>query len=96
MPRVVFAAAALRDLQRLRTFLGPKNQSAAKRAGTAIIQGVQNLGTHPWMGRRIEDLPDEYREWLIDFGESGYVARYRVDGDLVTILAVRHQREAGF
>ncbi len=48
------------------------------------------------MGRRIEDLPEEYREWLIGFEDSGYVARYRVDGEVVTILAVRHQKEAGF
>ncbi|XXG19477.1 MAG: type II toxin-antitoxin system RelE/ParE family toxin [Ferrovum myxofaciens] len=38
----------------------------------------------------------EYREWLIDFGDSGYVARYRFDGETVTILAVRHQKEAGY
>ncbi|WP_447704811.1 type II toxin-antitoxin system RelE/ParE family toxin [Methylobacterium brachiatum] len=44
----------------------------------------------------IEDLPEQYRDWLIDFGDSGYVARYRVDDDVVTILAVRHQKEAGF
>lgn len=96
MPRVVFTAAALRDLQRLRAFLRPNNPSAAQRAGAIIIQGVQKLGVHPRMGRRIEDLPEEYREWLIGFGDSGYVARYRVDGEVVTILAVRHQKEAGF
>nr|WP_246730601.1 type II toxin-antitoxin system RelE/ParE family toxin [Methylobacterium sp. 2A] len=59
------------------------------------MQGVQKLGTHPWMGRAIEDQPDAFREWLIGFGDSGYVARYRIDGDVVTILAVRHQKEAG-
>jgi len=48
------------------------------------------------MGRLIEDLPEQYREWPIDFGDSGYVARYRLDGDTVTILAVRHQKEAGY
>lgn len=51
------------------------------------------LGTHPGMGRPIEDLPEQYREWVIDFGDSGYVARYRVIGEMVTILAVRHQKE---
>ena len=49
------------------------------------------LGTHPGMGRPIEDLPEQYREWVI--GDSGYVARYRVIGEMVTILAVRHQKE---
>ena len=96
MPRVVFAPAALRDLERLRAFLRPKSPAAAKRAGEAIVQGVQDLDAHPRMGRTIENLPEQYRDWLIDFGNSGYVARYRVDADVVTILALRHQKEAGF
>lgn len=74
----------------------PKSPLAAKRAGEAILKGVQALGAHPKMGRLIDDLPDQYREWLIDFGDSGYITRYRIDGDILTILAVRHQNEAGF
>jgi len=96
MPKVIFSPAAIRDLERLRAFLRSKNSSAAKRAGEAIIQGLQGLDAHPRMGRLIEDLPERYREWLIEFGDSGYVARYRIDGDGVTILAVRHQKEAGY
>ncbi len=96
MPRVIFAPAAIRDLERLRAFLRPRNPSAAKRAGEAIVSGVRALGTHPHMGRLVEDLSEQYREWLIDFGDSGYVARYRIEGDVVTILAVRHQKEAGY
>lgn len=96
MPQVTFAPAAVRDLQRLREFLRSKNPDAARRAGEAIRQGVKILGSHPRIGRLIEDLPEQYREWLIDFGDSGYVARYRIDDDAVTILAVRHQKEAGF
>lgn len=96
MPNVVFAPAAIRDIQRLRDFLQPKNPDAARRAGEAIRQGVKALGAYPRMGRMVDDLPQEFREWLIDFGDSGYVARYRIEGDTVTILAVRHQREAGY
>lgn len=33
---------------------------------------------------------------IIDFGDSGYVARYRFDGEAVTILAMRLQKEAGY
>ncbi|BBP78091.1 plasmid stabilization protein [Pseudomonas sp. Ost2] len=92
---MIFAPAAIRDIQRLREFLRPKNADAAKRAGEAIIQGVRLLAAQPQIGRLVDDLPDEYREWLIDFGDSGYVARYRIDLDTVTILTVRHQKEAG-
>ncbi|NVN56364.1 type II toxin-antitoxin system RelE/ParE family toxin [bacterium Scap17] len=96
MSQVIFAPAAIRDLERLREFLRPKNSTAAERAAKAIIQGVQALGELPHIGRPIEDMPEEFRDWLIDFGDSGYVARYRIDGDTVVVLAIRHQKETGF
>jgi plasmid stabilization system protein ParE len=96
MPRVIFAPAAIRDVQRLRDFLQHKDADAARRAGETIRQGVKVLGGYPRMGRMVDDLPEQYREWLIDFGDSGYVARYRVDTDAITILAIRHQKEAGY
>lgn len=96
MPRVTFSPAALRDLERLRSFLRPKDPAAARRAGEAIVKGLRVLAAHPRLGRRVEDLPETYREWLIDFGDSGYVARYRLDGESVTVLALRHQKEAGY
>src|SRR4051812_47786432 len=98
MPQVRFAPAALRDLERLRDFLRAKNPAAAKRAGETIIKAVQVLRQQPMVGRPVEDLPPEYREWMIDFGASGYVALYRYagEGDAVTVLALRHQREAGY
>jgi plasmid stabilization system protein ParE len=95
MRQVTVAPAAIRDLQRIRDFLRPKNPDAARRAGEAIRQGVRILGTQPRLGRMIDDLPEAYREWLIDFGDSGYVLRYRIDGDAVTILVIRRQSEAG-
>jgi plasmid stabilization system protein ParE len=96
MPQVRFAPNAIRDLQRLQEFLRPKNPLAAKRAADTITKAVQVLGLQPQTGRLIEDLPGEYREWLIDFGDSGYVARYRFNDDTITILAVRHQKEVGY
>ena len=37
-----------------------------------------------------------YRELPIDFGTVGYVALYRVDGDQVTVVALRAGRERGY
>ncbi|MEN9436741.1 MAG: hypothetical protein RIR09_1396 [Pseudomonadota bacterium] len=96
MSRLIWSPLALLDVQRLYRFLAPKNLDAAKRAVKAIRQGVKVLGQQPGIGRPIEDMPEEFREWIIDFGESGYVARYRIDVNTVTILAVRHQKEVGF
>jgi len=93
---MIYAPGAIRDLQRLREFLRPKNPLAATRAAEAIIKAIRVLGHRPQIGRPVEEAPDDYREWLIDFGDSGYVARYRFDGKAVTILAVRHQKEVGY
>jgi plasmid stabilization system protein ParE len=57
---------------------------------------VKVLALQPGMGRPVEEMDDEFRDWIIDFGDSGYVARYRLDAHNVIILAVRHQKEAGF
>ena len=96
MPQVRFSPGAIRDLQRLREFLRPKNPVAARRAAEAIMKAVQALGLQPQIGRPVADMPDEYREWPIDFGDSGYLARYRFDGEAVMILALRHQKELGY
>lgn len=95
MSRLIWSPAALLDVQRLYRVLAPKNIDAAKRAVTAMRQGVRVLGQRPGIGRPIDEMSDEFREWIIDFGGSGYVARYRLDSDGVTILAVRHQKEVG-
>jgi plasmid stabilization system protein ParE len=36
------------------------------------------------------------RELVISHGRDGYVALYRVRAGTVVVLAVRHQREAGY
>jgi plasmid stabilization system protein ParE len=96
MPQLIWSPQSLLDVQRLYRFLAHKNQDAAKRAVTAIRQGVKVLSLQPGMGRPVEDMDDEFRDWVIDFGDSGYVARYRLVAEKVILLAVRHQKEAGF
>ncbi|MFZ5581048.1 MAG: type II toxin-antitoxin system RelE/ParE family toxin [Pseudomonadota bacterium] len=96
MSRLIWSPSALLDVQRLYRFLAPKNSEAAKRAVQAIRLGVKVLEQQPGLGRPVEDMDDEFRDWIIDFGDSGYVARYRVDQQSITILAVRHQKEVGF
>ena len=96
MPRLIWTPSALLDVQRLYRFLVVKNPDAARRAVKAIRQGVKVLEQQPRVGRPVEDMDNEYRDWIIDFGDSGYVARYRVDPQFVSVLAVRHQKEVGF
>jgi plasmid stabilization system protein ParE len=96
MPQVRFTPAALRDLQRLREFLRTKSPTAAKRAAAAIVKAIQMLGEHPQLGRPAPEMEIEFRELPIEFGDTGYVALYRFEADAVTVLAIRHQKEAGY
>ena len=96
MPQLIWSPAALRDVDRLYRFLADKNPDAARRAAKSIREAMQILCDQPGIGRPIADMEPEFREWLIPFGDSGYVSLYRFDGMTAVILAVRHQREAGY
>ena len=96
MPRLIWSPAALRDVHRLYRFLAGKNPAAATRAVRVIREGAKIIADHPASGRPIEDMDPAFREWIIGFGDSGYVVLYRLHGDTAVILAVRHQREAGY
>ncbi len=96
MPRLRWTPQSLRDVAHLHDFLAPKSRDAARRAVKAIRQGVKLLAKFPEMGRPVEELPEEFREWVIEFGNGAYVALYRYDSKEVVILAVRHGREAGY
>jgi len=96
MPRVIWTPAALGDVERLHDFLKDRNPQAARRAVRAIREGLNLLADQPQVGRPVENMEPEFREWLISFGDSGYVALYHFDGEDAVILAVRHQREAGY
>ena len=97
MSRIIFTEGATRGLERCREFLAAKNPQASRRAGRAIAKQLNLLRSNPEMGRPLAALP-EFRELVIGFGDSGYVALYRLDPDAAAIhvLAFRHQKEAGY
>ncbi len=96
MAGLVWTPEALRDVQRLYRFLAPKNLTAASRAVRAIRGGMATVAAHPASGRPVPDMDPAFREWLIPFGDSGYVVLYRIHDGQPVILAVRHQKEAGY
>ena len=96
MPQLIWSPAALRDVDRLHRFLVEKNASAAREAIKAIRTHVNILVQQPGAGRPAEQMAPEFREWIIPFAGSGYIALYQYDGEKAVILAVRHQREAGY
>ncbi len=98
MPRLIITEGAALGLERCRSVLADKSTQAVERAGRAIAARLRLLQTTPAaMGRPFDD-DAQLRELPIPFGESGYVALYRFEpeADAVYVLAVRHQREAGY
>jgi plasmid stabilization system protein ParE len=89
MPRVE------RDLDRLASFLVETMPSEAEKTFQIVDDALMMLSHHPEIGRRVEN---GLRELMISRGRTGYVALYVFDefADEVWVLAVRHQREAGY
>ena len=80
---------------RLTDFLLPGDPQAALQTIDLIEEAVHIVRRHPQIGRPVED---GLRELVISRGSSGYVALYSFEQaqDACLILAVRHQREAGY
>lgn len=95
MATVRYGARALADLDRLFDFLAAENPHAAAGAAAVIVDAVKILERHPHIGRPVRG---RLRELVISYGRAGYVALYRVAprGEQVEIVAIRHQREAGY
>ncbi len=91
-PKLIWEPGALNDLTRLREFIRPHNPKAAANAAKRIIEATNLLLDKPHLGRPMHDLP-EFNELFLPFGQSGYVIRYRVDGEKIVILRIWHGRE---
>jgi plasmid stabilization system protein ParE len=103
--QVRYTAAANDDLQRLFDFLLQHDLATARRALSAIRKSIELLENFPFTCRKApmansaqlsETMNSNpfLRELVISFGVSGYVALFEIENDsLVTVLAVRHQRE---
>ena len=97
MPRLIVTEGAVRGIARCRTFLAEKSPQAAQRAGAEISRQLRLLERNPAIGRPYAGDAD-LREVVIGFGAAGDVALYRHDpaDDAVYVVAIRHQREAGY
>ena len=95
MAKLSYSGRALADLESLTDFLLGTDPQAALETVELIEEAVGLLVRHPLIGRPVEF---SLRELVISRGRTGYVALYSVEEaqDAVLILAIRHQREAGY
>lgn len=95
MARIELAPEVLQDFDRFIDHLIEFAVEDAAARVAEIVDAVQVLSHSPLMGRKVKGGK---RELVIGRGSRGYVALYRFvpDIDAVFVLAVRHQREAGY
>jgi plasmid stabilization system protein ParE len=95
LARIIFSQIALADLEKLTDFLIEVDPLAAAETVDLIEEAIGVLKRHPLIGRQVES---DLRELIISRGKTGYVAlySYEADQDAILILAIRHQREAGY
>ena len=95
MARIIYSDESFTDFERIVEFLLESAPEQAAEALENIRSAIGILEAHPLIGRRIEG---HIRELVISWGVTGYLALYRFDSafDLVRILRIRHQREAGY
>ena len=95
MARVEVTVRALRDLERLFDFVAEVDPDRALAQLSSVRAAFEVLADHPLLGRVAED---NRRELVLSRGKYGHIAKYRwlPHEDVVLILAIRHQREAGY
>lgn len=95
MARVEITARAFADLERLFDFLATSDPKRARAQLLSVRHALELLADRPLLGRPAEK---GRRELVLSRGRYGYVAKYRwlPDDEVVLILTIRYQREAGY
>lgn len=84
-------------MERITDFLSAAaDKKQAMHTYNLIISGIHTLVNHPEIGRK--STQSDFRELVISHGNTGYIALYQYQQltEIVTVVAIRHQRESGF
>jgi len=84
LARVVWTEPARQDLEGIRSYIGQFSPLAAQRMAVRLHAAAESLREQPWRGRSIGR---GRRELTII---RPYLIRYRLDGEVVVILRIRH------
>lgn len=95
MADVQLAGRIGQDVLRIADHLELHDVADAPQRISTIIAAIDILASNPLIGRPVED---GMRELVIGRDRNGYLALYTYDEtfDLVLVLAIRAQREAGY
>jgi toxin ParE1/3/4 len=95
MANIELAGRIGQDVQRIAEHLEQHDVIDASQRIEGIIAAIDILALNPLIGRPVDD---GMRELIIGRNRDGYIALYHYDEafDLVFVIAIRAQREAGY
>lgn len=95
MTQWLVSQEAADDLEALVDFLLSDMPEHAVQTVDLIMDALNILQDHPNIGRPVQH---PLRELVMSHGRTGYVALYEYDAqaDVAVVLAIRHQRQAGY
>ena len=95
MATVEITQRSLADLERLFDFIAAENPQRALEQILSVRKAFELLADHPLLGQAAEE---GRRDLFLSRGRYGYIAKYRwlPTEDIVLVLAVRHELEAGY
>jgi addiction module RelE/StbE family toxin len=82
---VVWTDTALANLQVIRAYIRQFNPAAAVKVAQSLVEAANSLSRFPHRGRPVRDTT--MRELVTSYP---YIIRYRVAGERVIILRIRH------
>lgn len=88
--KVRFTARARADLLAQVDWLAERSPDAARRAADQIAAQLELLATFPEAAPQIDD---HFREAGVRFGRDGFVVRYRIENEHITIVRLFHGRQ---
>ena len=97
--QLAFTADAREEIKQLYDFLLNIDVDVAERAMEIMESAFDTVCRNPFICHKAAggELGSRWRELLINFGSSGYVALFEIENDTtVTITAVRHQRKSDY
>lgn len=89
--KLLYAAEAIQDLERLREFIAEKNPEAAERISLQLLKGIENLKQFPRLGIEVPRAPDPKR--VRDLAFDRYIVRYLILDAAIYILRIWHHKE---
>ena len=89
--RIRYTPEAIKDLERLRAFVEPKNPHAARRTAAGLLDGIGNLARFPDIGLPVRRAPNP--KLIRDLFVGNYTIRYLRGDESIVVLRVWHGKE---